>query len=126
MKNYTGSIALTKLTHAVQEMKGKDGKPKKCIIIPVDDNYLVAGKDNAFYLPVSVVVRDEQDQYGQNGFISQQVGSKTYKDASEAQREEFKKLPILGNIKDWGSSVSNDSSGATAEFTSPEDDDLPF
>lgn len=125
-KNYSGSIALTKLVCAIREMKGKDGKPKNCIIIPIDDNYLVEGKDDAYYLNVRVITKDEQDKYGQNGFIAQSVDSKIYKDADDNQKEEFKKLPILGSIKDF-SGGGNDNSGKVDEPSAlGENDDLPF
>ena len=120
-KNYSGSIALTKLKHVVRKSK----KGAKIIVIPVEENYLVEGKDNAFYMPVRVITKAEEDQYGQHGFVSQSVDSKVYNAASEEEKEEFKKLPILGNIKDF-SGGGNDSSGAADNEIEASDDDLPF
>lgn len=119
-KRLSGSIALTKLQSAVITTK----KGNKAILIPIDANYLIE-KDGAIYLNVGVVVRDEQDQYGQNGFISHQLGSDKYKELGKEKAQELK-LPILGNIKDF--SGSNDSEGATyiAEPIDPEESDLPF
>ena len=83
--------------------------------------------DDKVYLNVSVLTHDEPDKYGQNGFIAQRVDSKTYKEASDEQKEEFKKLPILGNIKDFSDSSANDSSGTVKEpLGTKETDDLPF
>jgi hypothetical protein len=90
---------------------------------------MVKGKEDAHYLPVRVFVREEADEYGQHGFISQSVDSKKWKDASEQQREEFKNLPILGNIKDFDRSAA-DASGQLSEPIEPANDDkgndLPF
>lgn len=119
-KRLSGSIALTKLQSAVITTK----KGNKAILIPIDANYLIE-KDGAIYLNVGVVVRDEQDQYGQNGFISHQLGSDKYKEIGKEKAQELK-LPILGNIKDF--SGSNYSEGATniEGVTDPEIDPLPF
>ena len=119
-KRLSGSIALTKLQSAVITTK----KGNKAILIPIDANYLIE-KDGAIYLNVGVVVRDEQDQYGQNGFISHQLGSDKYKELGKEKAQELK-LPILGNIKDF--SGSNDSEGATniEGQIDPELDPLPF
>lgn len=129
-KSLLGSLAITKLKHAITKMKGKNGEVKG-IFIPIDANYLVTGKDGAYYLPIRVIVRDQDDQYGQCGFVSQSVDSKVYKEASPELKETFKSLPILGNLKDF-SNYHNDNDGALDDFTGqapmsdlPEDD-LPF
>ena len=107
------------------EKKGQSGMVKG-IFIPIDTNNFTE-KDGAVYMEVRVVAKDEEDQYGQHGFISQSVNSKIYKAASDEQKEEFKKLPILGNIKDFSnkSSAADTSGAATTTFVS-EDSDLPF
>ncbi len=121
-KRLSGSIALTKLESAIITTK----KGNKALLIPIDSNYLTE-KDGAIYLTVGVVVREQQDQFGQNGFISQNLPSDKYKELGKEKANEIK-LPILGNIKDWGGN-GNDSAGAThiAEPINPEEsDDLPF
>jgi hypothetical protein len=127
-KNYSGSIALTKMKHVMMNKKGKKGKKIECIVIPVKANYLVAGKDGAWYMPIRVIIRAEEDDYGQNGFISQSVDTKVWKDASEEEQAKMSELPILGNIKDFtkGSGSSDDSSGSAAKEAIDEEDDLPF
>ena len=74
-KNYAGSIALTKLQSAIITTK----KGAKCILIPIESNYLNE-KDGAVYLNCNVVVREEVDQYGNHGFISQKMNSERYKE----------------------------------------------
>ena len=121
-KRLSGSIALTKLESAIITTK----KGNKALLIPIESNYLTE-KDGAIYLTVGVIVKEEADQYGQNGFISQNLPSDKYKALGKEEAGKIK-LPILGNIKDF-SGGGNDSAGTThiAEPINPEDDDaLPF
>lgn len=119
-KILSGSIALTKLKSALITTK----KGTRALLVSIPDNYLVE-KDGAVYLPVSVFVRDEQDEYGQNGFIGQSVSSETYKELGKDKVKELG-LPILGNIKHFDN--NNDAAGTTnvAGAIDPEEDDLPF
>ena len=100
-KVLSGSLALTKLQSAIITTK----KGTKAILLPINDNFFTE-KDGAIYLNVSVIVRDEQDQYGQNGFISQKLDSNKYKELGKEKAAEIK-LPILGNIKDFGQNQNN-------------------
>ena len=125
-KVYAGSLALTKMKSAVITTK----KGNKAILLPIDENYFTE-KDGAIYLNVSVIVREEQDQYGQNGFISQKLPTDKYKEmGAEKGKEIGNALPILGNIKHFeNASTQNDSAGTTQVQgqVNPEDsDDLPF
>ena len=121
-KVLSGSLALTKMKSAIITTK----KGSKCVLIPIESNFLTE-KDGAVYLNVSVIVREEQDKYGQNGFISQKLDTEKYKELGKEKANDLN-LPILGNIKDFAGS-SNDSDGSTKieEPINPEDtDDLPF
>src|SRR5690606_14296758 len=112
---------LTKLQHVILEKKGKSGMVKG-LFIPLDAN-LLSEKEGAVYMAGNVVVRDEQDKYGQNGFISKTTDSKVWKELDEAGKEEAKKLsPILGNIKDFGQGSANDTSGAASSAPVGDDD----
>jgi len=57
----------------------------------IDKSKLINGKKGT-YLNVSIIVRDDVDQYGNIGFISQ--------DTTKEEREAGVKGAILGNIKD--------------------------
>lgn len=123
---YSGGIALSKLKHVIMKKKNKKGKGIKGLFIPIKQNYLVEGKEGAVYMNINVIARDEQDDYGQNGFIAQN-GNKSWGECSDEEKEIFGSLPILGNIKNFESSKSsgsNDTSGSQGEID--EDDDLPF
>lgn len=131
-KRLSGSIALTKLVHVRMKKKGKGGKEIDGLFIPIDLNILerVTLKDGteAVYMPVNVFVKSEQDERGQNGFISKTVDTKTWKAMSDEDKESSKeKSPIMGNIKDFSQSTSgDDAAGAASGETFDENDDLPF
>lgn len=125
-KKFSGSIALSKLTHVIMTKKNKKGKEIKGLFIPIKENFLVEGKEGAIYMALTVVTKSPQDDYGQNGFISQN-GNKKWSECSEKEKEQFKALPILGNIKDFEDSkgsTASDTSGSKGEID--EEDDLPF
>jgi hypothetical protein len=127
-KQFTGSIALSKLKHVILEKKGKSGMIKG-IFIPLEANRLVEGKDNAVYMNLRGTLRDEQDSYKNNGFLAYSPDfGKKWSEMTEAEKEESKEMsPILGNLKTWeNSGGGNDSSGAASTDVLDEDDDLPF
>ena len=56
----------------------------------IDGNRLFKGKKGR-YIDLSIFVRDEVDQYGNQGFVTQ--------NATKQEREQGVKMPIIGNIK---------------------------
>lgn len=121
---YSGSLALSKLVHVRMKKKGKKGKKVDCLIIPIKANYLVEGKEGAVYMPISVVIKPETDQHGQDGFVGQQADTKVWKAADKKEQKKINDLPILGSIKNFGAGGGNAASGSAGEVG--EDDDLPF
>ncbi|MDM1049345.1 hypothetical protein [Sphingobacterium hotanense] len=119
-RNLNGSIALTKLPQSIIiEKQGKSGMVRG-IFLPIDGNNLTE-KDGAVYMDVRVTVREEADQYGQNGFISKGIPSEVYKTLKDTPDALKAAQPILGNIKDF-SATANTVPVATVS----DDDDLPF
>lgn len=130
-KTLTGSIALTRLTHVKMTKKGKSGMIEG-LFIPIEINLLDVAKDGNVYMPIRAIVKDEQDDNGQNGFISKTIGTDRYKAASSEQKEKWKDykneetkkvIPILGSLKDWS---SNNSTATVSKEVFSEEDDLPF
>jgi hypothetical protein len=127
-----GSINLTKLRHKMITYKSpKNGSNVTGIFIPVNEfdvNDLVKGEGDTWYLPIQVIVRDEEDRFGQHGFISQRVESEKYKKATKEQQEEYNKKPILGNIKEFKKAENEGKMGhdQPSEYFEESDDDLPF
>lgn len=127
---FSGSIALSKLIHVIMEKKGKNGMVKG-IFIPIEANKLVEGKDNngAVYMNINGKLTNEEDNYGNNGFISYRPNmGKKWSELTDAEKEASKDIsPILGNIKVWGgASNANDNSGSASNETLSEEDTLPF
>lgn len=131
-KNLDSQINLTKLKHVRMTKKGKEGKDVSGLFIPIAQNMLDVD-EYGVHLPIRIKYREEQDEYKQNGFISKKIGSKVWKELTPEQQTKFKdysdaetkaQTPILGNVKDWGSSVGYSGAASSEELS--EDDDLPF
>lgn len=124
--NFSGSIALTKLVHVKRQQKGKSGMVD-VLIIPIDANYLEVDKNGGVYIPISGKLTEEEDKYGQNGFIGKRLPSDVYKSADDELKNDRSKTPILGNVKIWGSGGGNTNTGQVDEGPEVDaDDDLPF
>lgn len=127
-KHLTGSIELTKLKQKlIVNKRNKAGEIIRCLLLPIEGNGLLDHADpktgeftNRVFMDVGVLVRDEQDEYGQNGFISKRANSELYKEIKDDEEELKSQQPILGNIKDW--SNQNQSSADVMD----DDDDIPF
>src|SRR5690606_13608000 len=127
-KSFSGSLALSKLKHVILEKKGKSGTIKG-IFIPLEANKLTEGKEGAVYLGIRGVIKDEKDQYDNNGWVAANPNmGKKWGDLNDAEKEEAKSLsPIIGNVKVWGGeSVGSDNSGAESSNVLDETDTLPF
>jgi hypothetical protein len=130
MTKYSGGVKLTKLVHTVKKMKNSKGKKIDCLILPIKANHFTVTDKGVIILNLNVIAKEFQDDYGQNGFISQ-TGNKKWGECSDEEKETFKALPILGNIKNFESqaaSSNNDVSGALGDdfADDDDDDDLPF
>ena len=121
MNKCSASINLLALKNVKMEVKGKSGMVKG-IFIPIEINHLeVRDKDKTPKLNIkfNIVPTPDKDQ---DGFIAQQ-GLKKWSEMTDQEKEV--KLPILGNIKEWGASDGVNNQVSTETFT-PESDDLPF
>lgn len=94
----------------------------KIDVTKIDKARLFKGQKGT-YLDAVILIRDEVDQYGNNGMIIQSV--------SKEERENGVKGPILGNVKvDMGSTTQARPAPSQAVRTpivvDSVDDDLPF
>jgi hypothetical protein len=117
-KSYANSVALTKLQHGFITTK----KGARCIVIPIEENYLTE-KDGCVYMQTDVVVREEKDANDNWGFQAQKLPSEIFKELGSEKAKELK-LPYLGNLKIF-ERKSNDSVEAQV-MDEEEHDDLPF
>ena len=112
------SVALTKLQHGF--MTTKQGN--RCIVIPIDNNYLTE-KDGAVYMQTDIVTMDSEDTNGNWGFQVQKIPSEKYKELGAEKAKEIK-LPYLGNLKIFVKKTTDAVEAIPIEPT--ETDDLPF
>ena len=117
LQSYALSVALTKMKHSI--ITAKSGQ--KCLVLPIDDNYLTL-KDDAVYLQTDIVTMDSEDQNGNWGFQVQKLPSEIWKGLGSEKAKEIK-LPYFGNLKVFQKTNNNDSSGAIDVDL---EDDLPF
>lgn len=133
-KRLTGSVELTKLICVKTTRKGQGGNDVVGLFIPLDINHLeeIVKKDDQgnitertgrYILNVNVVVREETDTYGQNGFIAKSLPTEIYKEKKEDKEWLNKNQPILGNIKDWSVGRNDD---VPPPIEVGEDEDVPF
>ena len=83
--------------------------------------FYVSPKTGKKYLNISVLIREEKDKYGYDGFVVQKI-SKERKAAGE-------KGPILGNAKimDWDApKPPSEHQQAKANAYQPQGDDLDY
>ncbi len=119
LQSYALSVSLTKLQHKI--ITSKSGQ--KCLVIPIDDNYLTL-KDDAVYMQTDLVTMDSEDTNGNWGFQVQKLPSDIYKSLGSEKAKEIK-LPYLGNLKVF--QRSNSDSVPQANIDLDEDSEtLPF
>jgi len=87
----------------------------KIDVTKIDKARLFEGQKGS-YLDATVFLNDEEDQYGNNGMITQSV--------SKEERESGVKGNILGNVKILGEFGGGDNYTSLAK--SPTEDDIPF
>lgn len=119
LQSYAMSVALTKLQHKI--ITAKSGQ--KCIVIPIDDNYLTE-KDGAVYMQTDIVTMDSEDTNGNWGFQVQKLPSDIWK-ALGAEKAKLVVLPYLGNLKIFAKKTTDAVPEASIEMDE-EQDDLPF
>lgn len=116
LQSYAMSVALTKLQHKI--IVAKSGQ--KCLVIPIDDNYLTE-KDGAVYMQTDIVTMDSVDDNGNWGFQVQKLPSDKWR-ALGAEKAKEIKLPYLGNLKIFAKANTD----AVPEVAIDTDDDLDF
>ena len=119
LQSYAMSVALTKLQHSI--ITAKSGQ--KCLVIPIDDNYLTH-KEDAVYMQTDIVTMDSEDTNGNWGFQVQKLPSEIWKLLGSEKAKEVKDLPYLGNLKIFAKKSSDSTKPVNIEIE--ETYDLPF
>lgn len=103
MSNYNLKLDLSKLEgFGTVTLTGKSGTPKKCVVIPVDDNHLFLGNKGT-YLDL-VCFETPNSEYG-----SHMVTVSKTKEEQEHEKQTGERIfkPIVGNLKPFGSQASS-------------------
>lgn len=103
----------------------KVGLSVRIDVTKIDKSRLYKGAKGTYLDLTTFVDTDQQDQYENNGFISQST--------TKEEREGNVQTPILGNVKvfytDSGSPAGSSGQGSTAKESARADDldeDIPF
>lgn len=128
-------IDLTAFTGVgVINLTGKSGRPKKCLVIPIDDNHLYEG-EKGIYADFIAWEMKEKKENGTTHLIKQSLPKEIRDNLTDLEK---RALPIFGDLRDamvekkeLDTYSTPDSIPAQASpggyATAPEEvDDLPF
>lgn len=97
----------------------KIGLKIKIDVTKIDKGRIFEGKKGKYLDLTTFINTGEEDQYGNNGFISQSV--------SKEEKEQGVKTPILGNCKLFYFSDDQEQQSPKQQRQEPVDDDsIPF
>lgn len=127
--NLNVSVNLLKMRAAVGDVPGRNGKPVRCVILPIEANDLYAKTDDAghvqsVYLSLSCFENKTESQYGDTHMVKQSHGKSWIESHTDEQKREE---PILGNARPIGKrpvSEAVDVPKQDVQFQGEED--LPF
>ena len=87
-------------------------------VTKIDKSDLYEGKNGKYLSLVLFDNRDGVDQYGNAGFVTQDIG--------KVRREAGERGPIIGNWKETGQSKPQQASQSSAPTHAEDHDDIPF
>lgn len=127
MANYSIKLDLKKMKEAgLVNIKGKDGRTRKCVVIPTDVNHEICLGNKGIYLNLTAIETKEVSKFGDSHFIKGSIDKEAFEALSE---EERRNLPILGNMKPLERKVQEMQATSipdAAVSVADEEDDLPF
>ena len=111
------NINLAKFKHAITKTK----KGTNCIVLPIEDNDFVLGKNNDVYLDlIAFEIKNKKPDQLNTHLLKQSIPKEKYEKLTD---EEKTQKPIIGNAKltdDFDNSNNNNN------FTEEIDNKLPF
>lgn len=120
MSNISGKITLSALKCVIKNQKGANGDVE-CLIIPIAANNLFKSEKGNVYLDIQAFeITKPKEGSTDTHIVKQSLPKDVYSIMSD---DEKKAMPILGNLKTWGSSGGGES---LPPATMNADDDLPF
>ena len=129
MSNYSIRLDLKKLPMAgVANIKGKDGKPRKCLVIDIEGARLFHSEKGAVYLDINAWENQGgQSQYGDTHYLKQSL-SKSEREKVATLPEEQKKAAtqILGNMRPTEDRPQQTPPAVTTSAEVYDNEQLPF
>ena len=116
--NITGKINLTKLVGVLTERKGQNGMVEG-IFLPIEKNHFFKSDKGNVYLDISAWALKEPEEGKDTHIMKQSLPKEVYEAMSD---EDKKAMPIIGNLKTWGSGEAREEEATVVEA----DDDLQF
>ena len=121
-KNLSTKINLATLVHARMQMKGKDGGMVDGIFVPIAKNHLFVSEKGGLYLDINhFPIKNPAEGQTDTHLVKQSLPKEIMEAMSE---DDKKKLPILGNTREWGGGSRSET--ALSETVLTEDSSLPF
>lgn len=122
--NYGIKVDLLKMQGAcMKNLTGRSGQPKRCIIIPVDDNPSMYLGEKGCYLSMSAF-ETQGNQYGNTHMVKPDIPKELREQMTE---EEKMAIPVLGNMKPMqGSSMQVNGNVDVDAPEGEKNEDLPF
>ena len=114
-------------------LSGKDGKQKKCLVIPIEENHLYEGEKGIYADFIAWEMREKKEN-GATHIIKQSLPKEVRDGLTDLEK---RALPIFGDLRDamtekkgletYSMPVSTPEQAAPVYATAPEPvDDLPF
>ena len=124
MSNININLNLSAFLCGIKEITGKSGIAKKCLIIPIEDNYLISGKNGVYANLIAFELKERKADSKDTHLIKQSFSQEQMAKFSD---EEKKIMPIFGNLTDWSKVQKiNKAEDLPDVIKTSEGDDLPF
>ena len=122
MSNYGIKVNLAKLKNVfLRNVQGKESM-KRCIVIPIEDNWLFEGEKGGIYLSLSAFEYKEK-KYTHTHMIKISIDKEVYDAMTEEERNN---QPIVGGMHPVVPKVVKTEISTSMELSKEETDDLPF
>lgn len=124
MSNISIKLNLGAFKCGIQNITGKSGIPKKCLIIPIEDNHLITGEKGVYADLIAWPIKEKRNDSKDTHLIKQSFKKEYLDSLTDMQKNA---LPIFGNLVDWSKNVSvNQAEDFIDPVKMEEPDDLPF
>lgn len=127
MANYSIKLDLKKMKEAgLVNIKGKDGRTRKCVVIPTDVNHEIYVGNKGIYLNLTAIETKEVSKFGDSHFIKGSVDKEAFESMSKEERDS---QPILGNMRAIERKIQEMQAASipdSAVSVADDEEDLPF